>query len=922
MPEVSVMPGSTPLRQRFAAFVFLLALVLPAVTSAQPLPPGVELVGRVEGITEYRLANGLQLLLVPDDAKPTTTVNITYRVGSRHENYGETGMAHLLEHLVFKGTPTVRNVQGELARRGLRYNGTTWFDRTNYFASFAADEENLRWFLSWQAEAMTRSRIAREDLTTEMTVVRNELEMGQNSPFRSLLQQVMGSMYQWHSYGRSTIGARSDVENVDISRLQAFYRTYYQPDNATLVVSGRFDAAQVLAIVARTFGPIPRPARTIQRTYTVEEPQDGEHAVEVRRVGGAPLVIAGWQTVAGAHPDHMALQAIASVLGDVPSGRLHKRLVQRQLAASAFAFGWSLAEPGPLFAGVQLAPGQDTQRARAELLATIDALATDPITDEEIERAKTQWLNAWDKGFDDPERLGIALSEAIGSGDWRLYFLDRDRMKALTAADIDRVARTWLVPDNRAVGVYTPTDRPVRAPQPELVDAATMLKDYRGQADVAQAEAFDATPAQLQARRQTFTLASGLKVALVPKGTRGHRVEARLQLRYGDEASLAGRSTESRLLGAMFDKGGGGLTRAQIADTFDRLQAQVSFSSSGQVLEVSIGTVRDRLPEVIALVGRLLREPDFGTDAFEEVRRQSLSRLASQRTDPSAIASQAVDRHLNPYPADDIRHVAGFDEQERRLKAASVDQLRAFHRRFVSAASGEFGASGDLDPARVREALETALGNWSRPAQGPLPYVRVPQPLLATPPLRQSIATPDKPNANLLLAVSFALRDTDPDYPAMLLANEMLGGSASSRLFARVREKEGLSYGVGSFGRWGTLDANSRLGVYAIFAPQNRPRVETAMKEEFERVLRDGFEAAELAAARTGLLNARRLARAQDATIAARLAWQLWLDRDFTIEQRVDDALAALSADQVSAALRRHVDFARAAEVWAGDFKP
>ncbi len=916
------MPSSNCLRRRLAACAWLLVLLVPALAAAQPLPPGVERVTRVEGITEYRLANGLQVLLAPDDSKPTTTVNITYRVGSRLENYGETGMAHLLEHLVFKGTPTVRNVQGELARRGLRYNGTTWFDRTNYFASFAADDANLRWVLAWQAEAMTRSRIAREDLDTEMTVVRNELEMGQNSPSRSLLQQVMGSMYVWHNYGKSTIGARADVENVDIGRLQAFYRTYYQPDNATLVVSGRFDPAQVLTLVVQHFGPIPRPQRTVQRTYTVEQPQDGEHAVEVRRVGGAPLLMAGWQTMAGADPDHMAMQAIASVLGDVPNGRLHKRLVQQRLAASAFSYAWSLAEPGPFFVGAQLAPGQDPQRARTELLATVDALASEPITAEELDRAKTQWLNDWDKGFNDPERLGVALSESIGNGDWRLYFLDRDRMRALGVADVNRVARTWLVPDNRTVGLYLPAEKPLRAPVPALIDAAAMLKDYRGQAEVAAAEAFEATPANLQARRQTFTLASGLKVALLPKGTRGHRVEARLQLRYGDEPSLKGQATAARLLGAMFDKGGGGFTRAQIADAFDRLQAQVSFSSSGQVLEVSISTVRDRLPEVIALVGRLLRAPDFAAEAFDEVRRQSLSRLAAQRNDPSAIASLALEQHLNPYPADDIRHVAGFDAQQARLEAAGVEQLRAFHRRFVSAASGEFGASGDLDPARVRAALDQALGDWSRPADGPLPYVRVPQPLQPTAALRQVIPTPDKPNANLLQAVSFALRDTDPDYPAMLLANEMFGGSAASRLFVRIREKEGLSYGVGSFGRWGVLDANSRLGAYAIFAPQNRARVESALGEEFERVQREGFNAAELEAARTGLLNSRRLARAQDATIAGRLVAQLWLGRDFLLEQRIDEAIAALTPEQVSAAWRRHVDMARAAAVWAGDFKP
>ena len=225
-----------------------------AVAAPAPLPAGVQDVREVEGVHEYRLANGLQILLVPDDSKPTTTVNLTYRVGSRHENYGETGMAHLLEHLLFKGTPSHPQVWAEFTKRGLAANGSTASDRTNYTATFSANDDNLRWYLAWQADAMVNSFIARRDLDSEMTVVRNEMERGENSPDRILYQKTLAAMFQWHAYGRDTIGARSDVENVDIPRLQAFYRSYYQPDNATLIVRGRFVPAQVLAWVGQSFG--------------------------------------------------------------------------------------------------------------------------------------------------------------------------------------------------------------------------------------------------------------------------------------------------------------------------------------------------------------------------------------------------------------------------------------------------------------------------------------------------------------------------------------------------------------------------------------------------------------------------------------------------------------------------------------------
>ena len=288
---------------------------------AQRLPAGMAAVTSVEGIAEYRLRNGLQVLLVADDSKPTTTVNLTYRVGSRHENYGETGMAHLLEHMLFKGSPKYPKVFADFEKRGLAANGTTSFDRTNYTASFSSNDDNLRWYLGWLADSMVNSFIARRDLDTEMTVVRNEMESGENSPDRVLMQKTLSVMFDWHHYANLPIGARSDVENVDIPRLQAFYRQYYQPDNATLIVSGRFDTDQVLAWIDASFGKLAKPTRKLPLLYTLDAAQDGERSVTVRRVGGVPMLLAAYHMPPGAHRDFAAAELLGQVLGDTPSGR-------------------------------------------------------------------------------------------------------------------------------------------------------------------------------------------------------------------------------------------------------------------------------------------------------------------------------------------------------------------------------------------------------------------------------------------------------------------------------------------------------------------------------------------------------------------------------------------------------------------------
>jgi len=902
-------------------WLFALTLLLGAtVAGAQALPAGLTQVTQVEGITEYRLANGLQVLLVPDDAKPTTTVNVTYRVGSRHENYGETGMAHLLEHLVFKGTPTTKNVWAEFSKRGLRANGTTSFDRTNYFASFAANEANLQWYLSWQADIMVNSFIAKEDLATEMTVVRNEFESGENNPGRVLLQKTLATMYQWHNYGKSTIGARTDIENVDVPNLQAFYRRYYQPDNATLVVTGKFDRTRVLGWIAQYFGALPRPQRVLAASYTLDPPQDGERQATVRRVGGTPMVYLAYHVPPGAHPDFAAVQMLSLVLGDTPGGRLHKRLVETRVAGQSFASAWALTEPGPMFIGATVAPGQDVDKVRSGMAAVVDALPAEPVTAEELERSRTMWLNNWDLGFTDPERVGVALTDAISHGDWRLYFLQRDRVRQVTLADVNRVAAEWLRKDNRTVGIYLPTTTPERAPQGTRVDVAAMVAGYKGDANAAQAEAFDPTPSNLDARTQNLR-AGGLKVALLPKGTRGGVVHARLTLRFGDEKSLVGQETVASFTGSLIDKGGAGLTRQQISDALDKLQAQVGIGGSGQTVSANITTKRDRLPAVIELVGKLLREPAFPAEPLEEARRQWLTGIERQRKEPDALIANMLARHGNPYPRGDLRHAQTFDEMEQDVKAVTTEQLRAFHRRFYSAAQGEFTAVGDLDVAAVRKALDGALANWRQPAAGAAKFVRVPQPLVAAPPLRMVALTPDKANANLSGRLSLPLSDRHADHPALMLANYIFGTAGNSRLWKRIREKDGLSYDVRSVLDWSAIDDNTSWNVSAIFAPSNQPKVEAAFNEELARSLKDGFTQDELNEARAGLLNFRRLARAQDAAVASGLVNNLYLQRSFAFGQQVDDAIQKLTLAQVNEAWRKYIHPQRLVMAWGGDFK-
>ena len=329
--------GEAFVRMKILAFSVVLAVACPAFS--QTLPRGVEQKASLGGLTEYDYPNGLRVLLFPDPSNPKVTVNITYLVGSRFEGYGETGMAHLLEHMNFIRSTNNRDIKKELTDHGAQWNGTTDYDRTNYFETVTAGDANLRWALGLEAERMVNMRMEKALLDTEMTVVRNEFERGENNAQNILEERVMATAYLWHNYGKSVIGSRADLEKVPIDRLADFYRKYYQPDNAVLVIAGQFDVSGALAMVGDTIATIPKPTRTLEAPYTVEPTQDGERFVELRRVGSNQAVMAAWHAPALAHPDSAVLEVLTGIMvsgggrgGGAGTGRLYKALVDSKKA--------------------------------------------------------------------------------------------------------------------------------------------------------------------------------------------------------------------------------------------------------------------------------------------------------------------------------------------------------------------------------------------------------------------------------------------------------------------------------------------------------------------------------------------------------------------------------------------------------------
>lgn len=908
------------------AWVVALSLALVPLAHAKEegvaLPKSVIAGPCVEGICEYRLQNGMRVLLFPDASKPTVTVNLVYGVGSLHENYGETGMAHLLEHLLFKGTPANADIPGEMKKRGVRYNAITSLDRTNYFGTFPANDETLDWLLALEADRMVNSRIAKADLDSEMTVVRNEMEAKENSAGGVLMKRMRSVAFDWHNYANMPIGARSDVENVPITNLQAFYRTWYQPDNAVLIVAGRIDNATVLQGVAKYFGPLKKPARTLPVLHTVEPVQDGEREVTVRRSSDVALVAASYHIPALAQADSAALSVLADVLGDTPNGRLYKALTEPKLAASAMASKDGFRDPG-LFTVLGVLPKQgDAAVAEAELLKQVEAIAGRPITEEEVVAAKRRIGNGLEKLTSDVNAMAMALSEFQAVGDWRLLFVQRDAIEKVSAADVNRVATAYLKPSNRTLGRFIPTDTPDRAAIPEAPLVASLVEGYAGRAAVDSGEAFEATLENIAARTETFTLGDDLKVSLLPKKNRGQTVTLSATFRFGDVASITGRTDAAGSVGPMLMKGSRTMTRAQIAARFDALATQAVVGGDSQAAIIYLDGKRETLGEALALAADVLRNPAFPQDQFEQLQLQAVTSVDSQRKEPGSLASMALAQYFDPWPKGHPHHVDSFDESLAKLKALSVDDLRAFHRDFYGTSEGEIVIVGDFDPVALKAQLQALFVDWKSPARY-APIATHFRPVAAK---RESFTTPDKPNAVLLAQQNVSINLADDDFPALSIAIAVLGGdSFKSRLGSRIRQKEGLSYSVSAglqaddsrVGR----DDNGSISIQAISAPQNAGKVEAAIREELARFLADGVTQEELRDTVSARLVARQQARGSDGAVLRQLSSQLYFGRGMQFEAAHDEAYRALTVEQVNTAIRRHLKPEQLSVFVAGDFK-
>ena len=894
---------------RLALLGLLAAAHGAAAAGAAPAPGPTPAEALTAGVQETVLPNGLTVLVKEVRSAPVVSFSVWYRVGSRNEHTGITGVSHLLEHMLFKGTRQYR--LGEIARtlflNGAAFNASTYYDWTNYYETIAADRLELA--MRIEADRMVNSRVDKVDLDAEMTVVRSELEGGENSPGRLLWQAVVSSAFQAHPYHWPVIGWRSDVENVPRDAIYHYYRTHYGPDNAVVVVVGDVAAADALRLVRKHFGPIkpiPKPAEV----YTVEPPQRGERRVTVRRSGSLPMALIAWKAPAARHPDTYALDVLASVLGEGRTSRLYQALVEKGVASRVDAGFPSLRDPFLFYVSATARPGVTADRLEAALLEEVGRVTAAPITNEELVRAQRRAEAEFVFQTNSVTAQARQLGYWAMVGDWRYLTTYLDRIRGLTPAEIQAVARRTFIADTRTVGHFVPSDGGGPAPPPPREASARVERPKRGDRPIALPRPSTAGPANRHVTR--FALDNGISV-IVQENHATPTVALRASVPAGSLAEPRDRPGLAGLTAAMLSRGTEQRSALGFATALEDVGASLGAGADSLVTAITGQALTRDFDLVLDLFTEMLRRPAFPSADLERLKGEALAGIAQAKTNPDRVADRAFERAVYP-PGHPLRPET-FEEAEAAVTALTRDDLVAFHRRQYGPDHMILVVAGDVAPEQVRAALEKRLGDWPRNPETQ-PIVAPDLPLQAAP-VSLEIPVADKSQTAIVWGHAGGLRRQDPDFYSTQVMSLILGGGAlTSRLSTSIRDDRGLAYSVYAY-----FDSSLFPGPFrAVLGtnPVNTRKAVAALEAEMERIRKDGVTAREVDEA-VAYLTGRFPLRLETNAGVAEILWAMQffnLGADYI--DRYAGYYRAVTVQQVNQAARAHLHPDRATVVVAG----
>jgi zinc protease len=889
----------------------------------------IEKVTQDGNVAEYKLSNGLKILLVENHSAPVVTFLVLFKVGSRNEAVGNTGSTHFLEHMLFKGTKKHNNDKGNgiddlLTQIGAYWNATTWFDRTSYFE--VVPSEYLELCIELEADRMRNLLLRQEDHDSEMSVVRNELERGENYPEEALEKEMYAIAFREHPYHHPTIGWRSDVEGVPMERLREFYDTYYWPNNATVVLVGDFETEKALKIIQKHYGKIRTSPKAIPDVYTLEPPQEGERRFEVRRAGDLPRVWAGYHVPSASHPDNYALAVMRHVLGGTyeRSSRLYKSLIDSGIAADAFARHHDLKDPGLFMVGAMSNPGVDPAQAEAILHEELVRLATHPVTEEELKRARSANTKGTILAKADPSSLAFMLGEAESKADWHWLMEYDQRFDAVTADDIMKIAKKYFVPYNRTVGYFIPEMH-------EPVQIGGNGGNGSGKDVVAHADGqpkHAQTPTSLQQIMESFppvpkvrvpkpkapttkyvdlvkkhVFPNGLTLLLMANpGTNSLGISG--LTRAGKFFSVKQNSNLADLAVDLLPKGSENYSKMQIAEILESMGVSSALDFSVDNFRVSFNSqlVSSDLPEFTKLLADVLRRPSFSEDELTKTVVEWKAKYAEAMNSTRMVAFNNLRRVL--YKPEHPFYETPFEEQLAEIDDVTLGDIKELHNSYINPNATIISIVGDIDIDKTIALFEQYFGDWQK---GKDRVIALPEAPLPKAPKRMDINLPDKRSTDVVLGHPTSLLRTAPDFYATKIANAALGqDTITSRLGQVVRDRAGLTYGIHSAfsdSAYGSAPWSVSLSVN----PFNVNKALSLVSEVLKDYLETGISDEELAKETGRAIGSFKVGLASSLGIARALAEFEFLGIGVQELDKITSRYNAVTKKQVDEAMRKYV---------------
>ena len=890
-----------------------LVMAVPAFSAEEKAAqiPGVPFVRKAGPISEYRLdSNGLRILLLPEKSAPVVTFMVTYHVGSRNEVTGTTGATHLLEHLMFKGTERFDRSKGMgfdqvLERVGAETNATTWLDRTNYFATVPANALPL--LVEVEADRMRNLALREEDRRPEMVVVRNEFERGENEPRNALDKELWSTAFFAHPYHHDTIGWRSDIEKVPIAKLREFYDTFYWPDNATVTVIGEFDPAAALTEIAKHYGAIPKAPHPIPQIYTEEPEQTGPRRTIVKRGGELGVVAIAHKIPQATHADWPAVQVFSAILTHGKTSRCYRALTDKNLTSEVSGQVSFNHDPSLHITTAELTPGTKHEIAENGLIAEIERIKKTGVTAAEVQTAVAKLLAERAYTRDGSFAQAEQINEAIAVGDWTLYVSLDKKFRAVSAEDIRRVANAYFIERHSVTGWFVPSSEGAGPAEKKQADEKPKLKEVVPAK--APEKALPPPASTNYAASVVREKVAGIDLLLCRTG-----VKDVVTLRGSIAAGESGNANPAlaHLTASMIQRGTQKHDQFAIADMLEKAGVTIDFKVNADTVEFEIKLLRKDVPLVLTLLAEQLRTPAFAATELTKAKKQLTAEAQQTLEDTDEQAAIAFFQAIFP-PGHPSRR-AGIAELISAIGKTKLAELRDFHAAAYGPDGMHLAATGDFDPAAFKDEVTKAFAGWKgghapKPADAP-----------AFSGGEKTVQLPDKSSVSVIIGQPSGLRASDPDWLAVNVATGILGHGFTSRLVGNVRDREGLTYGIGA-----KMAADAfRSGAWftkATFAPALLDRGLESTRRELQSWWEKGVTAAELEYRKSAAAGQFTVALETSHGLAEQLLRCAERGLDISWLDQFPSTVRALTLDQVNTAVKKHLDPAKMATVKAGTLR-